>query len=317
MGVESIALIEKAVSLMSVRHDPPPTHLLCAFSVLARTRSFRKAGAELGLTQSAVSQRIAALEARLDVRLFDRQASALTDAGAAYLEMVMPVLEQLAAAEERIASEWSRSRKKVVRLSIAPSYARCWLMPRMSALTMELHEISLYVHATDTRVSLDDGEFDLAIRVQSTNVAAGERMTQEKDVLVAVTHPMMAKSSQTDPFQEAVLFDDDCGRLGVAPGESWQEWCRATGRRWRQNRPMVQCSDAGLIVAAVRNGAGAALVRHSLVQSDLNAGRLIQVGPPVDSVGQTVLLQRPKRSRSRAATSVACWLTDAALSAQA
>ncbi|MGX1170669.1 LysR family glycine cleavage system transcriptional activator [Bradyrhizobium sp. USDA 372] len=299
---------------MPVRRDLSPTHLLRAFSVLARTRNFGRTAAELGLTQSAVSQRIAALEARLDVRLFDRQSSALTNAGEAYLEAVVPLLEQLAAAEERVASDWSRSRKNVVRLSIVPSYARCWLMPRLSALTMELREISLYVHATDARVSLDDGEFDLAIRVQPTNAAAGDRMTREEDVLVAVAPPTMVKSAQADPFQDTVLFDDDCGLLGVASGHSWQEWYSATGYERRQTGRMVQCSDAGLIVEAVRNGAGAALVRRSLVQGDLESGHLVQGGPSVASAGQTVLLQRPKQKRSRAATSVARWLSEEAIS---
>lgn len=302
---------------MPVRRDPPPTHLLRAFSVLARTRSFRRTAAEVGLTQSAVSQRIAGLESRLGVQLFDREANDLTAAGRAYLEIVIPVLNQLISAEERLTRDWSASHKRVVRLSVVPSYARCWLIPRLAALTQNLGEISLEVHTTDARVSLDDGEFDLAIRLQSNGSISGERMTREEDVLVTVASPAVVKIGQPDPFAGTVLLDDDCSRLGIAPGQSWREWYAATGHKRLPNDRMVQCSDAGLIVDAARSGAGAALVRRSLVQDDLAAGHLVQVGGPVASVGQTFLLQRPQPKRSKAAISVARWLSEAAFRGQA
>ncbi|SCG59976.1 DNA-binding transcriptional regulator, LysR family [Micromonospora echinaurantiaca] len=73
-------------------------HLLRTFTVVARLRSFSAAAAELGYTQSAVSQHIAALEADLGVRLLDRRPVAPTAAGIRLLGYAEPILLRLAAA---------------------------------------------------------------------------------------------------------------------------------------------------------------------------------------------------------------------------
>ena len=85
-------------------------HLLRTFVAVARRASFSGAAEELGYTQSAVSQQIAALEGDLRTALLHRRPVALTDAGARLLEHAEPLLLRIAAA-----------RADVARLAAAPA----------------------------------------------------------------------------------------------------------------------------------------------------------------------------------------------------
>ncbi|RZU74806.1 DNA-binding transcriptional LysR family regulator [Micromonospora kangleipakensis] len=78
-------------------------HLLRTFTVVARLRSFSAAAVELGYTQSAVSQHVAALEADLGARLLDRRPVAPTVAGERLLTYAGPILLRLAAARTDLA----------------------------------------------------------------------------------------------------------------------------------------------------------------------------------------------------------------------
>src|SRR3569833_1699920 len=79
------------------------THLLRTFVAVARRGSFSAAAVELGYTQSAVSQHVAALEGDLKTSLLSRRPVALTDAGARLLEHAEPLLLRLAAARADVA----------------------------------------------------------------------------------------------------------------------------------------------------------------------------------------------------------------------
>jgi len=78
-------------------------HLLRTFVAVARRGSFSAAAVELGYTQSAVSQHVAALEGDLKTSLLSRRPVALTDAGARLLEHAEPLLLRLAAARADVA----------------------------------------------------------------------------------------------------------------------------------------------------------------------------------------------------------------------
>lgn len=82
------------------RTDIPPLHLIVGFEAAARLRSFKDAASELGVTPSAVSQRVARLEEHLGIRLFERivRGVELTPAGRRYLDAIHIILDQLSAA---------------------------------------------------------------------------------------------------------------------------------------------------------------------------------------------------------------------------
>ena len=90
-----------------------------AFLSVARHRSFRKAAAELGVTPSAMSQTVRALEARVGAVLFIRttRSVGLTEAGKRFLERAKPAFEELVAASE-VARDLGQRPAGLLRLSV-------------------------------------------------------------------------------------------------------------------------------------------------------------------------------------------------------
>src|SRR5262249_41694438 len=108
----------------------PPLSALRPFEAAARLESFSRAAEELHLTHGAVSHQVRALEEHLGAPLFARHGKrvALTDAGRAFAERVRSALAEIAQAAEA-----ARPRRQVNRLtvSVLPSFASRWLMPRL------------------------------------------------------------------------------------------------------------------------------------------------------------------------------------------
>ena len=295
---------------MSVRGDPPPLHMLRALLMVAEERSFSRAAIEMGITQSAVSQRIAALEDRLGAPLFrrDRGIIELTSEGRAYLDSVKGALFLLDQAQTRL-----DTCRRTIRISAFPSFARCWLVPRLPLLAESFPEVAISVHASDEKMFVDEGGFDLAFRLRPATDRSGEPVNAEEDELIAVQKPeTLGASTQSDPFEGRVLLDDDCSRLGIEPGEHWVGWYRQNGYNRVTPRPEMTFNDASLMIEAATAGAGVALARTLLVSESLASGRLITRGSGLRVNSRTMLIQRPINRRSKVAQQVARWFLDAA-----
>jgi LysR family transcriptional regulator, glycine cleavage system transcriptional activator len=299
---------------MPVRRDPPPTHMLQAFRSVAEAMSFSTAASRLGVSQSAISQRIAALESRVGARLFRRGAKGivLTPEGEIYLQAVKPALDGLARAEQEV-----QDRRAIVRVSVLPSYARCRLLPRLPSLMSNFPDLSIALHVSDDRVLVDEGEYDLAIRLCSDAHSAGTPLTSDEDVRVAIAAPgICAASAGDEPFVSMALLHDDCARLRVSHEDGWALWYREAGYHRCPSRPAVVFNDAGLAVEAAAAGAGAALVRRSLVADRLRDRQLVVFGPVLPALGRTPLVQRQPVRRTASARRVAQWLTETAFAAE-
>lgn len=153
------------------------THLLRTFVTVARLGSFSAAAAELGYTQAAVSQQIAALESDLKVPLLTRRPVAPTEAGARLLEHAEPILLQLAAA-----------RADVTRLTLAP--AAC-LAAGLTPLAGSLPAVARALAALRQQLP----RLDVTIRVApredvATGVARGELDIGLIDGLAAPGDPL-------------------------------------------------------------------------------------------------------------------------------
>ena len=141
----------------------PPFAALRAFYAAATHERFRDAAESLGVTESAISHQLKRLEAFLHVALIDRSGAraTLTDTGRRYLEQVEPGLLQIQAATEAILPATGRS---VVRLTLPPSLAVTWLIPRLGAFERAQPEIDLQLITSTRVVDLRRDQVDLAIR---------------------------------------------------------------------------------------------------------------------------------------------------------
>ena len=111
----------------------PSMDSLVIFEQAARHLSFTKAGAALGLTQSAVSRQVIDLEALLNVSLFSRSRRQLqlTDAGQDFALLVKPLLEGIEAAVLKMQLRVAQG--NVMNLSVAASFCNMWFIPNLPA----------------------------------------------------------------------------------------------------------------------------------------------------------------------------------------
>lgn len=140
----------------------PPLTAIRAFEAAARHRSFTAAGAELGMTQAAVSYQIKVLEDRVGQPLFHRKARGvdLTPEGARLAERAGEALDTLrsAFAEARLAND------ETLVISVLPTFAAQILAPRLGAFQIAHPEITTRVSVEERSVDLLAGEATVAIR---------------------------------------------------------------------------------------------------------------------------------------------------------
>src|SRR5437588_11895360 len=141
---------------------PPSLSALRAFETAARTLSFTAAAHELNITQGAVSHQVNTLEARLGVKLFEREARGLklTEAGGRYLPLVRDALERLRTAEDLIRSE----RPSVLTVTVSPNFASKWLVPRLGTFSVTHPNLDLRISASLQHVDFNREDIDLAVR---------------------------------------------------------------------------------------------------------------------------------------------------------
>src|SRR6201990_2827292 len=139
-----------------------------AFLSVARHRRFRRAYADLGVTPSAISQAIRALEARIGAALFLRttRSVGLTEAGERFLARAKPAFEELVAASE-VARDLGQRPAGLLRLSVPRAVVPILLEARIASFCQAYPEVEVELAASGELVDLAAGGFDAGIRLGS------------------------------------------------------------------------------------------------------------------------------------------------------
>src|ERR1700752_4321981 len=137
-----------------------------AFLSVAGHRSFRRAAAELGVTPSAISQTVRALEARLGAALFIRttRSVGLTEAGERFLSRAKPAFDELVAAGE-LARELGQRPAGLLRLSVPGAVVPILLEPLIASFCQAYPEVEVEIAASAELVDLALEGFDAGIRL--------------------------------------------------------------------------------------------------------------------------------------------------------
>lgn len=140
----------------------PPLVALRAFEAAGRHASFLQAAAELNVTQSAVSRNIKTLESFLKRKLFTRltRKVQLTSFGKSYLGAISSGLDEIESATENALSS-----KTTLKVTIMPTTANLWLVPRLAAFTEAHHDIEVDVATSIQPVDFAKDDVDVAIRL--------------------------------------------------------------------------------------------------------------------------------------------------------
>lgn len=251
---------------------------LAIFAMVARERSFTRAAAKLGVSQSALSHPIRGLERRLELHLLARTTKSVapTAAGAALLKDLSPALEQITQALDKARSIKRRPAGRL-RLVMSRSAAVMVLLPRLAKFAEAYPDIVLDVVTVTGPVDLVAGEFDAGIQlgeyVQKDMVAV--RVTPELRLAV-VGSPGYFKS-RSIPQKPADLSDHRCITLGLPSGP--YRWEFERGRKSVTigvNGPLI-IDDTHLVIHAALAGAGLGYVYEEQVAEDIAKRRLIRV----------------------------------------
>ena len=137
-----------------------------AFLSVAKHRNFRRAAAELGVTPSAMSQAVRALEARIGVALFIRttRSVGLTEAGERFLSRAKPAFEELVAASE-VARDLGQRPTGLLRITVPRAVVPLLLEPLIASFCRGYPEVELEIAASGELVDLAAEGFDAGIRL--------------------------------------------------------------------------------------------------------------------------------------------------------
>lgn len=235
-----------------------------------RAGSYAAAARRLGVTPSAVSHLIAALDAELGGALFeDRRRARLSPRGRRLVESLEPAFQSIEHALGRF-----RAQRAAIRVSTLSSFAVLWLIPRLGRLRARLPDVDILI-STDTRpVDLAAEPYDCALRWAAAPPEGPglATLTLFNELLVVVASPrLLAGRKKVDladlPRLQARQREDDWAlflsaeQAAAAPG---------SGAVFETRSQMLEAAVAGL---------GAAVIDRHLAEQSLAAGHLVQIGP--------------------------------------
>src|SRR5215472_6563219 len=255
----------------------PSLDTLRVFSIAARHLSFTKAADELHLTQSAISHRVRALEEELGATLFDRlpRRLELTRAGQV---LARGVDQAIADITRTIADLDIGDNARRLTVTVLPSLASRWLVPRLPRFHSLHPDIELQLIADPRLLDLRKGRIDLAIRF-GRGTYPGYAVTKlMPDRVFPVCSPhFLAQRGPVDTVE--ALLDlpllHDSATEGDGSGSDWRSWLSHIGGHDALGGEGQRFSEAGLLIDAAVLGLGVALARSSLVSDHLASGTLI------------------------------------------
>lgn len=248
---------------------------LKVFRTTAAAGSFAGAARQLGLSAAAVSKNIAELEAHLKVRLINRttRSMSLTEAGAAYVERLARILDDLDEADAALAPVGA-SPGGVLRVSAPLTFALTCISPHIPAFMARHPNLRLELNLQDTRIDLIGEGYDLAIRgsdrLEDSSLVARELMTMTH-VLCGAPGYFAAHGRPATPED---LKAHECVQFTLS-GHANKWTFRRAGRSVAvpiDGRYKVSSSIA--VRDALLAGFGLSLVPRIYVEPELAAGRL-------------------------------------------
>lgn len=259
-----------------MRPRVPPLTWFRSFEAAARHLSFTSAAAEIGLTQSAVSQQIKALETRLNVVLFRRlpRALALTDEGRRLLPEVEAALDVLSRATARYDLGGV---DRVLTVAASVSVIDWLILPHLDQFRATHDACSIRFLSTLWPDDFATSRADVEIRFGSARqVGKGAVPLAGADLIAVATLALWPWGAEEHSAHLARLPKIETVGTSVHWGDVLQEVSPVDQTPADQN--MVQADSYGLALRLAQFGQGVALVPRSLAQYAIASGHVVQCG---------------------------------------
>lgn len=248
----------------------PPLATLQAFEAAVRHQSYTQAARELALTHGAISHHITALEHRLGLTLFAREKNRMvpTEQGRLLVTQVRQALGLL----ERSFAHAGATEHVTLHVSVLPSLATRWLVPRLARFIARHPQIDLFLDVRATLADLAAGDADCAIRFG----AGGWADVQQVRLMGDASFPVCAPGYRDGRLPKNPQELADCTLLRN-PWLPWEPWLHAAQLDFREPARGPSFTDSSVMLDAAAAGLGVALARRSLAESDLQQGRLVRL----------------------------------------
>ncbi|HEX8741017.1 MAG TPA: transcriptional regulator GcvA [Casimicrobiaceae bacterium] len=282
----------------------PPLQALRALEAVARSGSLTRAAEALHVTHGAISHQLKGLEEALGVALVERAGRGvrLTDEGERFANRVKVALSELTEAMRELTE---RRNPRAFRVTVMPSFAARWLLPRIGRFVAANHDIDLDVRATPSLVDFRRDDVDAGIRYGGGNYPGLIAEHLMDDAFFVACSPRIdggVPARPSDLARYTLLRCED---------EFWEPWFRAAGLDWSEPARGPRYEDASHLMQAAADRQGIALARTSLIGNDLANGVLVRTfAITVPSPHRYFLVYPPRLSGSPKLERFREWLHD-------
>lgn len=244
----------------------PPLSALRAFAAFAQTGSVVAAGDALGVSHAAISQQLRALEGHMNTALLERSGRGLrlTAEG-----------EQLAGAlrggfalmGEGVAAVTRARDARPLHISVTPTFAAFWLMPRLARFRAAHPDVDLMIDPTADVVTLSPDGIDMAIRFGAGNWEGLDAALLWESTMVVVGAP-------------ALVGEASCLAPAALSQFPWmEEFGNSESTGWLERRGLAKAGNVlrvpgNLLIDGLRDGQGIAVTVRRFIERDIAAGRL-------------------------------------------
>ena len=253
---------------------------LLAFLAVARERSFTRAAAKIGVSQSALSHTIRGLEERLRLRLLTRTTRSVspTEAGERLLETVGPRFEEIEA-ELAALGELREKPAGTIRITATDHAASTILWPKLAKILPRYPDLKLEITVEQSLTDIVAGRYDAGVRL-------GEQVAKDMiavrigpDERMAVVGAPSYFDRRPIPKRPQDLVSHDCINLRLPTLGGLYSWEFEKGKHELKVRVEGQLvlNSSGLMLNAALDGFGLACVPEDLVRARIAEGKLIRV----------------------------------------
>jgi LysR family glycine cleavage system transcriptional activator len=255
---------------------------LTAFYAAVRNGTLTGAAAELNVSQPAISRRIAALEADLGCRLFDRthKPARLTEEGRVLLRAVRSGFGQIEQAVDVLRQGIS---KRTITISGPSGFVAFWLIPRLEDLKVAFPALTIRIMSHEQGEAMPTAEVSVRFGLPDPTVPGETRFLSE-DVFPVANPLYLARkgmSANDVDYASLVLLTMQSGRRHWY---DWPAWLEAAGKPKLEPAQFMDFNNYAMLVNAALAGQGVCLSWAGLLDSFLESGALVRIaGPSVTS----------------------------------